>query len=110
MGVSSSSIPSHSWPTVSVPVGWSMRLFSAMATVPVRVFGLGLVHEDHRCGRVVMGARAWPQRPECEDEIEDHYRRQAVTVREMPDRFIGHFTVSCGAALSKSTNVPSICR
>src|SRR5690606_10572938 len=113
IGVSSSSMPSHSCPTVSVPVAASIFLPFGLS------FAIGIVLEND-IGRVVVvvaGARAeWPGD---KDHESNHHRQQTPAVGDMPQRLIRGVVVhrpfseartSCAAALFTSTSVPSIWR
>src|SRR5690606_186744 len=97
-GVFSSSMPSHSWPTVSVPVGSSILFLSAMIAVL----------ENHVRRVAIAFPVAREKCPADEGEIENRHEQQAPAVGEMTKGVVAHRTCSCAAADLVSTSVPSI--
>src|SRR5688572_1551634 len=94
IGVSSSSIPSHSCPTVSVPVAGSMRFLSSAM--------VGIL-EDHGGSVAVAVAVAGQEGPADEDQIRHGHGDQAPAVGEVAEGVVAHRTCSCAAPALKST-------
>src|SRR5437868_5327379 len=113
-GLLSSSMPSHSWPTVSTPWAASMRGPPSEALV-FRGSVIVVVPEHHFGGSIVCGSGAGPERPEHAGGKANRHGDQAPTVSELTKRFVGGgeahrpFSVarsSWAAALFTSTMVP----
>src|SRR5690606_2268435 len=106
-------MPSHSCPTVSVPVAASIVLPFGLS------FAIGIVLENHVRRVAVLFLGAGTEGPGDKDHESDHHRQQAPAVGDVPQRLIRGVVVhrpfseartSCAAALFTSTSVPSIWR